>query len=374
MIIPSRTFPDIVRDMSAAITASAGRLVDLSVGSILRAIVDANAGIVSWVQWTILLVLQTTRAATSSGLDLDSWMADFGFSRLPSQISRGVVTFSRNSGAAPASIPEGTVVKTQDGAVSFRVIGDPSIPVWQPSAMAYSLAAGVMAIDLPVEALQAGTSGNIISNSVSLISSPIPGIDGVTNSRAMEGGQDPESDAHYRNRFTGFLAARSRATLDAIGYAIEMVGPQLAYVIHENVESDGTTRAGCILIIVNDGSGELSNSLFDSLSRGLAAIRPVGTRFSIQAPNMNEVSISLSVDYPTGMDIGSVQDSIRSAIVAYVRGLPIGGVLSLTRISQATYQADSRIINVSNVRVNGTCSDVTASNTSAFMCTSIDFV
>jgi hypothetical protein len=81
MKLPVRDFTAIIRDMSAAITASSGKLIDVSVGSVLRAIIEANASIVLWVQWIVLLTLQTTRAATSNGPDLDSWMADFSLLR-----------------------------------------------------------------------------------------------------------------------------------------------------------------------------------------------------------------------------------------------------------------------------------------------------
>src|ERR1700677_3719404 len=131
MDLPTRTLTDIVRDMSAAITASAGRIIDVSVGSVLRAISEANAAIVLWVQWLVLLTLQTTRAATSTGVDLDSWMADFSLSRLPAVAASGIATFSRYSGTAVAFVPAGTVVKTQDGSVSFAVIADPNNPAWQ---------------------------------------------------------------------------------------------------------------------------------------------------------------------------------------------------------------------------------------------------
>src|SRR5580698_6584272 len=113
MNLPTRGFTAIVRDMSAAITASAGNLIDISVGSVLRAIIEANAAIVLWVQWLTLLTLQATRAATSTGGDLDSWMADFSFSRLAPIAASGVMTFSRFSGTTAAYIPLGTVVKTQ---------------------------------------------------------------------------------------------------------------------------------------------------------------------------------------------------------------------------------------------------------------------
>ena len=60
MKLPVRDFTAIIRDMSAAITASSGKLIDVSVGSVLRAIIEANASIVLWVQWIVLLTLQTT--------------------------------------------------------------------------------------------------------------------------------------------------------------------------------------------------------------------------------------------------------------------------------------------------------------------------
>src|SRR5580692_883573 len=132
MDLPTRTLTDIVRDMSAAITASAGRLVDISVGSVLRAIIEANAAIVLWVQWLVLVTLQTTRAATSTGTDLDTWMADFSLLRLPAVASTGVATFSRFSGTTTVFVTAGATAKTQDGSISFAVAVDTSNAAWQP--------------------------------------------------------------------------------------------------------------------------------------------------------------------------------------------------------------------------------------------------
>src|ERR1022692_4874685 len=112
MNLPTRSFTDIIRDMCAAITTSVSGLIDVSIGSVLRAIIESNAAIVLWVQWLVLLTLQTTRAATSAGTDLDSWMADFSLLRLPATAASGVVSFSRYSGVAGTLIPAGTVVKT----------------------------------------------------------------------------------------------------------------------------------------------------------------------------------------------------------------------------------------------------------------------
>ena len=53
---PSETFSALVQSMAAAVQASAAQLLDLTVGSTLRAVLEANASIGLWMQWLILQV------------------------------------------------------------------------------------------------------------------------------------------------------------------------------------------------------------------------------------------------------------------------------------------------------------------------------
>ncbi len=77
MQLSLQNFSSLVQTMAASVQAASRQLLDLTVGSVLRAVLEANASIALWMQWLILQVLQMTRAATSTGADLDSWMADF---------------------------------------------------------------------------------------------------------------------------------------------------------------------------------------------------------------------------------------------------------------------------------------------------------
>jgi len=373
MNLPIRSFTSIVRDMSAAITASAGSLIDMSVGSVLRAIIEANAAIVLWVQWLTLLTLQMTRAATSTGADLDSWMADFSLERLPAAAASGTATFSRYAGTTVTYIPLGTVVKTQDGSVSFSVTADITNPSWQPSLNAYCLAIGVMAIELPIIATIAGQFGNVLASTITLLASAVPGVDLVTNQQATNGGTNAESDDAFRARFAAFFAARSRATIDAIGYAISTVGTQLNYVILENVDAQGNTRPGNNLVVVNDGSGQLETSLFNSLSVAIEAVRPIGTTFSIQPPSIIQVQLSFSVQCPPQLSISAVQNLLQTTIENYVNTHTIGSTLSITRISQLVYFTEPQIINISAVLLNGESVDLVAPPTGAFQLLGISF-
>ena len=360
--------------MSAAITVSTGRLVDMSVGSILRAIIESNAAIVLWVQWLTLLTLQTTRAATSSGQDLDSWMADFSLTRLSAVTASGTATFLRYSGATAAYVPLGTVIKTIDGSVSFTVTSEVSNPTWQPALRSYLMAPGVMAIDLPIAASAAGGSGNVLSNTITILASPVVGIDKINNLAATSGGGDPESDAAFRIRFSGFFATRSRATIDAIGYAVSLVQSGLKFVIQENVDASGNARLGNILIIVDDGSGSISDAMLKSISSSIELVRPVGTTFSVQPAQIVQVQVSFALTLPQGLAASDIRDQLQRALEGYVQSLPIGSSLSITRVSQLVYQTDSRIINISSVLVNSQETDLIPIPTGSLALQSVNIV
>ncbi len=95
-------FPSLVQTMAAAAQAASAQLLDLTIGSILRAVLEANAAIALWLQWLIALVLANSRAATASGADLDSWMADFAVARLPAVAATGVSVGAAAAGRGTA--------------------------------------------------------------------------------------------------------------------------------------------------------------------------------------------------------------------------------------------------------------------------------
>ena len=103
MKLQLQTFDTLVQNMAAQLQASASTLLDLTIGSTLRAVIEASASIGLWMQWLSLLVLQTTRAATSNGPDLDTWMGDFSLTRLPATPSLSLSTAASPAPAAPSA-------------------------------------------------------------------------------------------------------------------------------------------------------------------------------------------------------------------------------------------------------------------------------
>ena len=359
MQLSLRSFNALVQSMAAAVEASATQLLDLTVGSTLRAVLEANASIGLWMQWLILQVLRTTRAATSDGADLDSWMADLTLTRLPAVAATGTVTFSRFTPGMSALIPAGALIRTADGTQTFAVSVDTAQSSWSATSNGYVVARGVASLDLPVTALTPGLAGNVQAGTISLLASALPGIDSVSNPTTLQNGLDAESDDAFRNRFRNFIASRSRATPLAVGYAISSIQQGLNYTIQENTDPSGQPRMGSFVVTVDDGSGSPSTALLSTVQTAIDAVRPVGSIFSVRPPTVLTVGVSLTITVAAGTSKAPVQALVGNAIGIYINSLPIGAGLPLTRLAQIAYSASAAVVNVSAVLANGSAGDIT---------------
>ena len=270
MNLQFQNFLVLVEGMSASVQGACTQLVDFSVGSVLRAIMEANASVALWLQWLIAQVLSMTRAATSVGPDLDSFMADYGVSRLPAVAATGYVQFYRMFSGYAALIQVGTVVRTGDGLSLFVVTADPTNPAYVALASAYSLPASSLSVNLPVQAQTPGFAGNVLAGAIQLLSSAIGGIDGVTNALPTAGGFDAETDAALRVRFQAFLDSRSCATPVAVGYAVASVQQGLRWNLQENFSAAGVAAPGNFVLTVDDGSGAPPASLLSSVASAVS--------------------------------------------------------------------------------------------------------
>ncbi len=358
LILNLKGFSQLIEDMAAALQSSATALIDVSVGSVIRAIFEANASLALWMQWLILQVLKTTRASTSSGPDLDSWMLDFGLTRLPAVPASGIVTFSRFTPSLPATVPVGSIVKTSDGTLSFAVAQDSTVSIWNAAASGYVLPSGIASADLPVVCVTPGSVGNVLSGTITVIAASLPGVDQVINANPLANGIDAESDDAFRTRFQGYLTSRSRATPGAIDNAIMSVRQGLRTVIAPNTGGNGLPMIGAFLVVVDDGSGYPSAQLLSSVATAVDAVRPVGTTFSVVPPQVLTVAATLTVNFGTVIPGSSDIAAIQQSVAIYLNGLGIGDAASITRVAQQAYQASPTLANVSNVLLNGAGMDI----------------
>ncbi|MDT7953413.1 MAG: baseplate J/gp47 family protein [Acetobacteraceae bacterium] len=353
MALQLQDFPTLVKTQASAVTASCQQLVDMTVGSVTRALLEANASIGLWIQWLIVQVLGATRASTSTGADLDTWVADFGMARFQATSAVGSATFSRYTAGLATSVPAGTLVRTGLGENDqvFMVVADPSNPKWVGNG--YSVGASDISVPTRIVAQTPGAGGNVIAGAVTLLANAIPGIDTVTNELPTAGGLDAESDPALRRRFAGFLDSRNRATSQAVGFAIASVRQGLSFTIAERIDASGAVRPGHFTVTVDDGTGTPSNDLIASVAAAVDAVRPIGGTFSVRPPFVMPTSVQMQAVGPA-----TAVSNARAAVLAHIAALPIGAPLTLTRLYQVAYSADTSITNLSGALINGASADL----------------
>jgi uncharacterized phage protein gp47/JayE len=361
MQLSLRTFDAIVSSAAAAVQSAAQTVMDLTVGSVTRAVLEANAGLGLWMQWLILQVLQTTRASTSSAGDLDTWMADFGLTRLPASAATGSATFSRFSPTSVALVPAGTLVRTSDGSQSFSVVADPSNPAWNPAQNGFSLAAGTASITVAISAAVAGIAGNVQAGTIGLIAAALPGVDTVTNASATAGGLNAESDAALRTRFSSFLASLFKATTPAIGYTISSVQQGLQYTVQENATQSGAYQPGCFVVTVDDGTGAPPGSLLTLVANAVEPVRPIGSVWTVVAPTVATANVSMSITTAPAATHSVVASQVSAALESFINTLPVGAPLAWSRLAQVAYAASPSVTNVTGLSLNGSNSDLVPS-------------
>ena len=352
MQLQLQDFTTLLRTMAASVQSSAAVLIDLTAGSVLRAVLEANASLALWVQWLIVQVLTATRAATSVGADLDTWVADFGVSRLPGQAAATTVVFSRVTPGMAAVIPVGAQVKTSDAAVTFSVLADATNPAFSPTSNSFALAASASSITVSAQATVTGTVGNVQPGAITLLASAMPGVDAVQNPTAAAGGINPETDGALRLRFTNFIDSRSRATPAAIAFTIQSLQQGLTYVLAENVDPSGAARPGFFTVTVDDGSGSPPPTTLSAVSGALDAVRPIGTQFAVLPPVLLTADVSLTLTTPLASH-AAAQSATTSAIQAYIAALPIGSPLPISRLAAVAFAADPSVTDVTGITING---------------------
>ena len=348
MQLSVQNFSTLVNGMAATVQGACSSLIDLTVGSVLRAILEASASVALWLQYLLLQVLTMTRLATSIGTDADSWVQDFGMTRLPATLAVGqVVMSSFNPTSQAATIPNGATVRTSDGSQSFAVIGGP-----------YTRSVGMPTVTVTVEAVVGGPGGNVQAGTISLLGTAISGIDTVSNPNAFGGGTAAETDTALRLRFVTYINTRSQATEQAIGYAIASVQQGLTYSIQENVAPDGTAAPGHVNIIVDDGSGTPPASLLAAVAAAIDLVRPVGTVISVNPPTLLTATVDLVISVDASEAASVAQATVQMALNTYINSLGVGQALRFSRLAGLCYDADTAVANVQGVLLNAGTTDV----------------
>lgn len=349
----------IVNDQIAAWAAAVGVTPVFQSGDALLALFQANAVSLDFIQALIQTVSLLTRLATSTGSDVDSFVADYGLTRLPAVAASGSVTLTAAVAPnAPVTIALGTVVQTLGGAIQYTLVADTTQAAYSSAAGAYILPAGQTSITATAQAGVAGAASNVAANALTQFGSGVAGINTVTNASAIASGVNAESDAALRTRFVSYLASLAKATKAAIGYAISSYQLGLTYTIQENISVAGVYTPGMFIVTVDNGTGSPPSSLLTALQAAVDAVRPIGSVFLVQGPTVLTASIAFIVTPATGYSKATLDGAAGAAVTAFVDGLAMGATLSFTGLAAAIWNSAAGIANVTALTINGGTSDI----------------
>lgn len=360
MALNLRSFAQLVEDQAAAIQARSIALIDFTTGSITRSFIESVAAVSLWIESLLVYLLSLTRAATSQGTDLDSWMNDYGVLRLSASLASGAVTFSRFSTVVSGLVPIGATVRTLDGTQIFTVSLDATNVNYSSSQNGYLLPVGIAQVTVPVIANIPGPGANAAAGTIGLITSSTPGVDTVTNGAPLTGGATAETDPELKSRFVTYIASLSKATEIAIGFAITSLKLGAQYTIIENQDPSGNLVYGFFLVTVDDGTGAPSADFVTDAAAAIETTRAIGVRYGVLPPIIVNVSISFGVSVAAGYDPNTVAGAAGDAVAAYVNSLLLGMGLPYSRVAQVAYDASPGVIAVDNLLVNNGTFDIFA--------------
>ena len=345
--------------MIATWQANTGITATFEDGDALLAFWQSVATQLDFLQAQIKLVLALVRAQTSTGADLDSWMAQFGFTREQATFASGPVTFGKLVPApSTITIPVGSIVQTPGGAIQYQVVADASQPTWNAAANGYVLPVGASSLTATVQALVAGSSFNVIATQLSQLGSTIPGIDTVTNPSAIINGLDAQSDTAFRAAFVLWLLNLAKATKGAIQAAVLSVQQGLRVNLLENETPQGLPLQGSFTVLVDDGSGSAPANVLSSVSTAVDATRAFGVQQFTATPSLVTATIIITIRVASGYNVASVNAAAQAAISAKVNAGSTGQTLYISDAEGAALGVQGVVAVQPGTKINGIAADL----------------
>jgi len=358
----TQSLASLVSGFASAVQGSASKLVDFTIGSILRALSEASAGVALWLQGLILQLLATTRLSTSTGNDVDTFVADFGLEREAAVAAVGQVTFVRFTPTNSATIQLGSVVQTTDGTQSYVVIADTTQAYWSVSANAYVLPAGIASGAVTVQAQNAGAQGNVNSGTITVLGTAIAGIDTVTNASAFTGGVDAETDDALKARFQLYIQGLREGTKSAVASAIAGLQQGIQYTLTENKTLAGADQKGFFYVVISP----FSSALHDAVYLAIDAIRPLSVTFEVYAASNVTANIAVTVTVQPGYTHATVAAAVQSAIQSFIGTIQIGQTLYWSQLYAVVYGV-AGVLEGTALTINGGTADLVATSQQAIV-------
>ncbi len=337
-VVDGRYQEDAVEDVVEAMIANAkdsfGEDLNDEQYAVFRMFYQPIASKIVDLQGDIGLVLDSSQIDYASGQSLDLLTALVGVKRESAQKATGEVKFSRNTSAdKDYTIPEGTEVQTSS-----------AIPIKYKTTETATLSTGTTSVTVNVEAVEGGAEANTTTNTVTVMSYDVNGVESVTNPVPIDGGEDEEPDDELRSRAKEQLSDGSRASAPALVNSMSKLdGVRSVSIFLNDTSSDNGNGFGLPdhsfeVVIEGGNKQEIGQTLLDTKAAGDTSVGGIQGDESVTVtsdlPNSQTHDITFSrpleqtiyVDMELTTTDEYVGDSeVKDAIVEYIGGFLSSG-------------------------------------------------
>lgn len=276
-----------------------------------RALAQAVGGLYGYGGFILRQIIPLT--AEAEFLDLHASAADVFRKSAAQAFGKIAVT-----GASGAIVPQNTVLTFNDG-TAYVVSADTML--------------GTEATNVPVTAVDAGTSGNRTAGDILAFSVPVAGVQNQASVVSIGGGTDTETDEDllYRYLLKVRTPAHGGCDADYVNWALSVPGVTRC-TVYPHEQGIGTV----VLRIMSDGigNGQASEEVIERCAEYIESVRPVtAKRIFILSPAPTPVDFTISDLKP---DLPSVRDEIKAELSdLFFREATPGGTVLISHIRSA---------------------------------------
>ncbi len=350
----TNTLPDfLTTETSAAILtrmlATLSNDIDKAEGSYIYDAIAAVAVELAQMKIDMSNFLTRGFASTTFGEYLDMRCAEHGITRNEAAYATGTVTFT---GTAGTTIALGAVVATP----ADQVLGISSVEFATTSSATVGVSGTV---NVAIKARVAGEDGNVLGNTITILSTPINGISAVTNSAATTGGEEQETDtallARYLSKVQNPGTSGNKADYKNWALAVPGVGDaqviplwngpgtvKIAIIDEDKLPANNTTVAAVKAYIdADDATGESE--------------APIGATVTVVAAAAVSINITAAITITEATTLQEAKTAFETALQEYLAGIAFSTtdpMVKYTKIGHLLLDIKG-VTDYSNLLVNG---------------------
>jgi uncharacterized phage protein gp47/JayE len=200
----------------------------------------------------------------------------------------------------------------------------------------------------------AGSTGNVLANTITVQVDRIADITDVTNPLAASGGADVETDDSYRQRIHLSLDSQPGPTLYGLYTALyDLTGVQQVQIV-ENLtdakDSAGNPPHSLHFYIRGGQQQEVGQTILDNIAAGIETTGTIKVTAQDIGGHSHDVFfdtatvvpiyIQMTIKTSDAFNPETGPTDIKQAIADYLNGLPVGGLIVYTKLYQAIYNVD----------------------------------